>query len=218
MEDILFILFSIQKLGRQMLWLSVGCLVTLFLALSPCSLFICLSRSPFFSPFPSFFLLLFLSLLGPTSYKSEILMNQICHRNNAEFGINKSLSLIIWKQCLCPEPLCRGGSILRSLCCEDLKPLGEVKGWPSGQQSWYEPSQPQCQKSEHMRVPMIPSLSCWVTSSFCIFPTKALGIVEHRWTGPIVPFPNSWPMESMIIIKWWYTTIFKIGNQQGPTV
>lgn len=108
MENILFILFSIQKLGRQMLRLSVGCLVILFLALSLCSLFICLSRSPFSSPFPSFFLLLFLSLLGPTSYKSEILAKQICHRNNAEFGINKSLSLIIWKQCLCPEPLCRG--------------------------------------------------------------------------------------------------------------
>ena len=59
MENILFILFSIQRLGKQMLWLFAGCLVTLFLALCLCSLFICFSQF-------SFFLSLSLSSLPPS--------------------------------------------------------------------------------------------------------------------------------------------------------
>ena len=64
-----------------------------------------------------------------------------------------------------------GLTIPRSLCCE-------VRCWPSSQQLWDEPSQPQHQMSEHMRVPKI--LSHWVTPSFCDFPTKTLHIVEQR--------------------------------------
>lgn len=75
--------------------------------------FICRFLSPhlpFLLSFPPFFL--FLSLLGRTSYKSEISTVQVSQGNNTQFRITESLSL--YKQpslesnkVLLSEPLCK---------------------------------------------------------------------------------------------------------------
>lgn len=91
-----------------MLWLFAGRLVTWFLALSVYSLFISLPISLLLI-FPSFFSFS-PCLLGPTSYKSEILTVQVCHGNNAvwhnwecyPFANNHHLKAM---KCVCPEPL-----------------------------------------------------------------------------------------------------------------
>lgn len=133
MENILFLLFSIQKLGRQMLWLFVGCLVTLFLVLSLCSLVICLRLSSSL-PFPLFPPLSFSP--WPNRVQTRDLTVQICHGNDARFGITKSFSTnshhLEATKCLCPDGV-GGLTVLRSLCFEEQAfQGGQVSILPSG--------------------------------------------------------------------------------------
>lgn len=98
-----------------------------------------------FLSFPPFSL--FLSLLGRTSYKSEISIVQVCQGNNTQFSITESLSL--YKQpslestkVLVPEQLCK-----RAGCPEVTMQWGtqasqRAQVLCSRQHSWFRPRPP----------------------------------------------------------------------------
>lgn len=137
MENILFILFFLQKLGRQML--SLWDAWWLYISLCP-------SQS-LFSPFLAF--LFFLFLLGLTSYKSLCrFVMEITH----SFGITQFIPLqtiITWKwpsDCALSRYV-RELPVPRLPCCEEPNPPREVRCWCSNQQSWFSPASP-CQTSE----------------------------------------------------------------------
>ena len=104
-----------------------------------------------------------LSHQGSSSYSSM---------NNHHLGATK---------CLCFESFCRKADYP-----EVAVLWGQVLTPPPSQQLWDEPSQPQHQMSELMRVPKI--LSHCVTPSFCVFPAKALNLWSKGKLAPWCPF------------------------------